>query len=67
MYGIFVAAIINCGIVYNGLIVIDRNFHTNDPCIFAAGPGTKYANHYYAEDEMHKNYNSIEVGEMVSK
>uniref|UniRef100_A0A1B6DB85 Uncharacterized protein n=1 Tax=Clastoptera arizonana TaxID=38151 RepID=A0A1B6DB85_9HEMI len=59
-------AVLKSGLVYNGHIVIDRNFTTNDQSILAAGPATKYSSEYYAEDHMHKYYDSTEIGETVA-
>ncbi|KAL1138367.1 hypothetical protein AAG570_008431 [Ranatra chinensis] len=52
----------DAALVYDGLLVIDHNFKTNDPCIYSAGPMTKYGRKYYAPNYYHEHYNSIEVG-----
>ncbi|XP_077972543.1 cilia- and flagella-associated protein 61-like [Styela clava] len=50
-------------LVFDGRLVIDTNFCTNDPVIRAAGPLTKYARRYHAEDwSNHDGYNSCEIG-----
>ncbi|KAL8194298.1 UNVERIFIED_CONTAM: Cilia- and flagella-associated protein 61 [Gekko kuhli] len=49
-------------LVYDGKLVIDTNFHTNDMAIRAAGPLTKFSNIYYANEWTHSNFNSKEVG-----
>nr|XP_056718256.1 cilia- and flagella-associated protein 61 [Euleptes europaea] len=49
-------------LVYDGKLVIDTNFHTNDAAIRAAGPLTKFSNIYYANEWTHSNFNSKEVG-----
>lgn len=50
-------------LVFDGRLVIDANFCTNDPVIRAAGPLTKYARRYHAEDwSNHDGYNSCEIG-----
>lgn len=36
-------------LVYDGKLVVDSSFNTNDPRIRAAGPLTKYGRKYYAE------------------
>ncbi|CAH3017155.1 unnamed protein product [Porites evermanni] len=49
-------------LVFDGKLVIDSDFHTNDPCIRAAGPLTKFQRRYHAESWTHGNFNSKEVG-----
>ncbi|XP_066480576.1 cilia- and flagella-associated protein 61 [Tiliqua scincoides] len=49
-------------LVYDGKLVIDTNFHTNDVCIRAAGPLTKFSNIYYANEWTHSNFSSKEIG-----
>ncbi|XP_016067517.1 PREDICTED: cilia- and flagella-associated protein 61 [Miniopterus natalensis] len=49
-------------LVYDGRLVIDTNFHTNDIAIRAAGSLTKFSNRYYSNDWTHSNFNSKEVG-----
>ncbi|XP_014664665.1 PREDICTED: cilia- and flagella-associated protein 61-like isoform X2 [Priapulus caudatus] len=55
-------AINNSCLVYDGKLVIDATFHTNDVCIRAAGPLTKFARRYHIEPWTHTNFNSKEVG-----
>ncbi|KAG2468591.1 CFA61 protein, partial [Polypterus senegalus] len=55
-------AINDACLVYDGKLVIDSNFHTNDPAIRAAGPLTKFAQCYYADGWSHSIFNSKEVG-----
>ncbi|XP_014247111.1 cilia- and flagella-associated protein 61-like [Cimex lectularius] len=63
-----VLALIKAHLVYDGKLVIDENFNTNDPYIFAAGPMTKYSRSYYAPCFNHEWYNSTEVGaELASR
>ncbi|KAL0967286.1 hypothetical protein UPYG_G00250310 [Umbra pygmaea] len=50
-------------LVYDGLLVIDTTFHTNDPTIHAAGPLTKFARRYHANRWSHSDFNSREVGQ----
>ncbi|XP_074844491.1 cilia- and flagella-associated protein 61 [Carettochelys insculpta] len=55
-------AINDACLVYDGRLVIDTNFHTNDVTIRAAGPLTKFSNIYYANEWTHTNFSSKEVG-----
>ncbi|KAL4711071.1 hypothetical protein ACJJTC_009442 [Scirpophaga incertulas] len=59
--GIF-SAICNSGIVFDGGILIDHEFKTSDPFIYAAGPATRYCRRYYAEKFRQKYYDSNEIG-----
>ena len=49
-------------LVFDGKLVIDATFHTNDIAIRSAGSLTKYQRRYHAEPWTHKNFNSKEVG-----
>ncbi|KAM5245532.1 cilia- and flagella-associated protein 61 [Ctenodactylus gundi] len=49
-------------LVYNGRLVIDTNFHTNDVAIRAAGPLTKFSNRYCSNNWTHSNFSSKEIG-----
>ncbi|XP_074203904.1 cilia- and flagella-associated protein 61 isoform X1 [Camelus bactrianus] len=49
-------------LVYDGRLVIDTNFHTNDIAIRAAGPLTKFSNRYYSNEWAHGSFNSKEIG-----
>ncbi|XP_033221292.1 cilia- and flagella-associated protein 61-like isoform X2 [Belonocnema kinseyi] len=55
------------GLVFDGLLVIDSRWRTNDPFIFAAGTVTKYSRKYFADLSKLKNFNSLEVGERLAK
>ncbi|KAG9283109.1 cilia- and flagella-associated protein 61 isoform X1 [Astyanax mexicanus] len=60
-------AINDACLVFDGRLVIDTAFHTNDCAIRAAGPLTKYSRRYYADQWSHTDFNSKEVGqELVS-
>jgi len=59
-------AAINCAcLVYDGRLVIDASFHTNDVSVHAAGPLTKYQRRYYTE-LTHADFSSKEIGMEVS-
>lgn len=49
-------------LVYDGRLVIDTTFHTNDIAIRAAGPLTKFSNRYYSNEWTHSNFSSKEIG-----
>ncbi|XP_044515434.1 cilia- and flagella-associated protein 61 [Gracilinanus agilis] len=49
-------------LVYDGRLVIDTTFHTNDITIRAAGPLTKFSNRYYANEWTHSSFSSKEIG-----
>ncbi|XP_062406740.1 cilia- and flagella-associated protein 61 [Sardina pilchardus] len=53
-------------LVYDGRLVIDTTFHTNDSTIRAAGPMTKFARRYHADQWSHGNFNSTEVGRQLA-
>ncbi|KAM4770899.1 cilia- and flagella-associated protein 61 [Rhinophrynus dorsalis] len=55
-------AINDACLVYDGRLVIDTTFHTNDISIRAAGSLTKYSNQYYANEWTHSNFSSKEIG-----
>ena len=50
---------------FNGQLIIDSSFRTNDSCVFAGGSGTKYKSIYYADNLKHQYFNSQEIGEIV--
>lgn len=55
-------AINDACLVFDGKLVIDTAFHTNDISIRSAGSVTKYQRRYHAEPWTQKNFNSKEVG-----
>ncbi|XP_054239360.1 LOW QUALITY PROTEIN: cilia- and flagella-associated protein 61 [Indicator indicator] len=55
-------AINDACLVFDGSLVIDSKFRTNDGSIRAAGPLTKYSRRYYADGWTHSNFNSKEIG-----
>ncbi|XP_059696619.1 cilia- and flagella-associated protein 61 [Haemorhous mexicanus] len=60
-YDIFKAVSDAC-LVFDGRVVIDTEFHTNDASIRAAGPLTKFSRRYYRDELTHSNFNSKEIG-----
>ncbi len=48
--------------VYDGRLVIDTDFHTNDACIRAAGKLTKFKRSYYVDIWSHSCFNQKEIG-----
>ncbi|XP_019329974.1 PREDICTED: cilia- and flagella-associated protein 61 [Aptenodytes forsteri] len=55
-------AINDACLVFDGRLVIDTEFRTNDVSIRAAGPLTKYSRRYYVDEWTHSNFNSREIG-----
>ncbi|NXO60101.1 CFA61 protein, partial [Aramus guarauna] len=55
-------AINDACLVFDGRLVIDAEFRTNDVSIRAAGPLTKYSRRYYVDEWTHSNFNSREIG-----
>ncbi|XP_078505462.1 cilia- and flagella-associated protein 61 isoform X2 [Lissotriton helveticus] len=49
-------------LVFDGRLVINTTFHTNDVTVRAAGPLTKFSSRYYVNGWTHSNFNSKEVG-----
>jgi len=54
-------------LVFDGKLVIDTKFCTNDQHIRAAGPFTKYARRYHSENWSHSNFNSKEIGSKLAE
>ena len=52
----------NCHLVYDGRLVIDNEFHTNDSCIRAGGTLTKFKRCYYVDSWSHGYFNQKEIG-----
>jgi hypothetical protein len=61
-----ITAINDACLVYDGKLVIDAAFHTNDVSIRGAGTITKFQRKYHADQWTHANFNSKEVGVHVS-
>ncbi|THD25271.1 Cilia-and flagella-associated protein 61 [Fasciola hepatica] len=57
----------NACLVFDSRLVIDINFHTNDPAIRAAGPVTKLQRIYYNDLWRHELGNSREVGNKLGQ
>lgn len=55
------------GLVFDGHLVINTNFETNDPNIMAAGTFTKYKRVLYANQYRHENYSTEEIGEVIAE
>lgn len=55
-------AINSACLVYDGRLVINASFHTNDVTVRAAGSLTKFRRKYHCEPWSHANFNSKEVG-----
>ncbi|NWR58567.1 CFA61 protein, partial [Bucorvus abyssinicus] len=55
-------AINDACLVFDGRLVIDTEFRTNDVSIRAAGPLTKYSRRYRVDEWTHSNLNSKEIG-----
>ncbi|XP_071962157.1 cilia- and flagella-associated protein 61-like [Antedon mediterranea] len=53
-------------LVFDGRLVIDANFHTNDLSIRAAGPITKFQRKYHMDQWTQSNFNSREVGQLLA-
>ncbi|XP_046383267.1 cilia- and flagella-associated protein 61 [Ischnura elegans] len=56
------SAIGRSSLVLNKYIVIKPDFSTNDPCIYSAGPISRYEGRYYADEYRHEYFNAREVG-----
>jgi len=54
-------AVNDCFLVFDGQLVVDGRFQTNDVSIFAAGPFTKYPRRFHTDSSPHQ-YSSKEVG-----
>lgn len=59
------------GLVYNGRLIVDRNFQTTDPSIFAAGSLCEFSNRYKALSQGRPlrmdRYNGREIGSRLAR
>ena len=64
-------AIHNNGLVYNGRLIVDKNFQTTDPSIFAAGPLCEFSGRYKAISQGRPlrmdRYNGREMGSRLAR
>lgn len=60
-------AILNAGLIFGGALSINPDCRTVDPFIYGAGPLTKYARRFYAENKAHKHYNMTEIGHTLGR
>ncbi|NXS60403.1 CFA61 protein, partial [Brachypteracias leptosomus] len=60
-------AINDACLVFDGRLVIDTKFCTNDASIRAAGPLTKFSRRYCADEWTHSSFNSKEVGSKLAE
>lgn len=61
------SAVNDACLVFDGRLVIDAAFHTNDICVRAAGPLTKFQRRYYADDISHARFSSVAVGRELAR
>jgi hypothetical protein len=54
-------------LVFDGRLVIDNNFATADPAIFAAGPFTKYSRRFFATGQQPEVFDSVEIGRSLAE
>ncbi|KAL0278426.1 UNVERIFIED_CONTAM: hypothetical protein PYX00_000254 [Menopon gallinae] len=60
-------AVNEASLVYDGRLVINSRFQTNDPFIYSAGSFTKYQRKYHADDKNHEYFSSVEVGKLLAE
>lgn len=59
-------AINKAHLLFDGRLIIDSTYHTNDSKIHAAGPLTKLSRCFYADQWSHSYCNSKEVGQELA-
>ena len=61
----------NNGLVYNGRLIVDKNFQTTDPSIFAAGALCEFSGRYAAISQIRSirldRYNGREMGSRLAR
>jgi hypothetical protein len=61
----------NNGLVYNGRLIVDKNFQTTDPSIFAAGALCEFSGRYAAISQVRSirldRYNGREMGSRLAR
>jgi len=61
----------NNGLVYNGRLIVDKNFQTTDPSIFSAGPLCEFSGRYKAIAQgkplRMDRYNGREMGSRLAR
>eukprot|EP00240_Pyramimonas_obovata_P000386 CAMPEP_0118922898 /NCGR_PEP_ID=MMETSP1169-20130426/1648_1 /TAXON_ID=36882 /ORGANISM="Pyramimonas obovata, Strain CCMP722" /LENGTH=970 /DNA_ID=CAMNT_0006863827 /DNA_START=188 /DNA_END=3100 /DNA_ORIENTATION=+ len=60
-------ALNDASVVYDGRLVVDHEFRTNDPDIYSAGTLAKFSRRYANATLPMENYNSREVGTMLAE
>ena len=59
------------GLVYNGRLIVDRNFQTTDPSILAAGSLCEFSNRYKSLSQGRSlrmdRYNGREIGSRLAR
>lgn len=59
-------AVNSSSLVFDGRLVVDNHFQTNDPLIFAGGPFTKLARRYMVSDDFMARCSSKEAGQRLA-
>ncbi|GAB1605044.1 cilia- and flagella-associated protein 61-like isoform X1 [Argonauta hians] len=60
-------AINDAFLIVDHKIVIDNDFHTTDPAIWAAGTFTQYRRALYSDSWVHGKFNSTEIGRALAE
>ncbi|XP_063625211.1 cilia- and flagella-associated protein 61-like [Cydia splendana] len=59
-------AISECGLVYDGGLVVDTKFKTNDAHVYGAGTSVQYSRRLRADRQLHRDRCSEDVGEALA-